>query len=446
MSRPFKNTNSPSGKDESHLKNLRNVSNDIPTEMNYEASVASTRKIAADLLQLKVLINSPNKMLKSSSSFNSHHSKASQASCKIDRSQTFASRQYNPLKLSQIEEQLLKSFEPIPFENTEEIVVLGQRGHWLNKRESTSWIGEKPLCEYEINQDSHPEVITKKPMHTIEYIQELAIRYLKPPSPPVPGEIIIRQERNRMLPPAPPLIIRQQPPRPITPEPIVIREAPPPLPPQIGRKIITISSKRLPPPPRKVIIERLAPLPAKPQSVIIERWLPYNKVKRRVIFQRANESEAVYEQPKNIIIQWEPPQIALRQHYKDLGVIQANPKEYIAKYGASLKKTEELPPFVLEIRPPCGISLAEIKASNKTIYDLEGDLEALSLIDLDKEGLGEYKDFIKCLTNEKKSTLVSVDEFNLANTASYTRNPGRVSESNVYAKHSCSCNHPPPEQ
>lgn len=32
---------------------------------------------------------------------------------------------------------------------------------------------------------------------------------------------------NSLVPPAPPLIIRQQPPRPITPQPLVIREAPP---------------------------------------------------------------------------------------------------------------------------------------------------------------------------------------------------------------------------
>lgn len=34
---------------------------------------------------------------------------------------------------------------------------------------------------------------------------------------------------NSLVPPAPPLIIRQQPPRPITPQPLVIREAPPPV-------------------------------------------------------------------------------------------------------------------------------------------------------------------------------------------------------------------------
>ena len=73
---------------------------------------------------------------------------------------------------------------------------------------------------------------------------------------PAPGEIIIKQERNILPPPAPPLVIRQQPTRAYTPEPLVIREMPPKEPAPIGRKLITITGKRLPPPPRKVVIER----------------------------------------------------------------------------------------------------------------------------------------------------------------------------------------------
>ena len=53
----------------------------------------------------------------------------------------------------------------------------------------------------------------------------------------------------------------------------------------------------------------LAPLPSKPQAVLIERWLPYSQVKRRVIYQRANERDAVVVKPKNVIVQWEAPQV-----------------------------------------------------------------------------------------------------------------------------------------
>lgn len=130
-----------------------------------------------------------------------------------------------------------------------------------------------------------------------------------------------------MLPPAPPLVIRQQPPRPCTPEPLVVREAPPKLPPAVGQKIITISGKRLPPPPRKVIVERLATVPSKPQAVITERWLPYQKAKRRVIFQAAPQ-DPVYCKPKNIIIQWESPNVVVKQE----GLFDFNHEFFILKF------------------------------------------------------------------------------------------------------------------
>lgn len=163
---------------------------------------------------------------------------------------------------------------------------------------------------------------------------------------------MIHQECNTLTPPAPPLIIRQQPCRPSTPEPLIIREAPPKAPPCTGRKLITISGKRLPPAPRKVIIERLAPMPCKPQSVIIERWLPYSDVKRRVIFQKCECQEPVVCKPKNVIVQWQPPEVCVRKEYKYLGVIRANPNDYVQRYGASLTESQYLPDFVKEIKTP----------------------------------------------------------------------------------------------
>lgn len=183
--------------------------------------------------------------------------------------------------LSSIEALILRSTIPITIDETEEITALGQRGIWANRKEALNWKGEIPLSEYTINDDKNPELITKKLVNQLEYIQELAVRYLRPPTPPAPGDIIITQEANTLAPPAPPLVIRQQPNRPCTPEPLVIRELPPKQPVSIGRKVITISGKSIPPPPRKVVIERLAPLPAKPQAVVVERWLPYNQMKRK---------------------------------------------------------------------------------------------------------------------------------------------------------------------
>ena len=54
---------------------------------------------------------------------------------------------------------------------------------------------------------------------------------------------MINQETNYNTNPAPPLIIRQQPARAETPEPLVFREAPPSRPRFLGQKIITISGE-----------------------------------------------------------------------------------------------------------------------------------------------------------------------------------------------------------
>jgi len=292
--------------------------------------------------------------------------------------------------LSRFELAILNSKIPLEINETEEITVMGQRGIWANRQEVINWKGPIPISEYLINEDKNPETLFKKSEQKVEYIQELAIRYLRPPTPPAPGEIIIKQENNTLTPPAPPVIIRQLPARPPTPEPIVYREAPPQPPVEVGRKIITISGKKLPPPPRKVVIERLAPIPSKPQSVIVERWLPYNQTKRKVVLKKSFDNDPVVAKPKNVIIQWEAPEVSVKKEFKYLGIIKANPNEYIQRYANSLKTPRELPEFVLDIKPPAGVVLAA-DVSQSNVHELEGDLEALSLVDLDKEGLAEYR-------------------------------------------------------
>ena len=297
---------------------------------------------------------------------------------------------------SQIEAAILASTEPLNINETEEINVIGNRGIWTNKSEVVGWKGIIPIEEYSINEDTNPEIISKKIKQKLEYIQELAIRYLRPPTPPAPGEIVIVQERNTCTEPAPPLVIRQIPPRPLTPEPLVIREAPPQPPQKFNRNLITISGKKLPPPPRKVIIERLASLPSKPQSIIIERWLPYHKSKRRVLFQKSDTPDPIIVKPKNVIIQWDVPSVIVKKEIKYLGIIKANPIEYLSKYGISLKASTDLPKFVLDIKTPEGLVLAA-NSNTSRIHELEGDVFAMKLVDLDREGLSEYKSNLKNL-------------------------------------------------
>jgi len=128
-------------------------------------------------------------------------------------------------------------------------------------------------------------------------------------------------------------------------------------------------------------------------------------VKRRVIFQKTNETEPVMVKPRNVIIQWEAPVVQVKKDFKDLGIIRANPAEYVARYGSSLKSSKELPPFVLEIKPPAGIILAsDYSESLNNVYELEGDVSALKLIDLDREGLSEYKNFVQQVNRENPSS------------------------------------------
>lgn len=164
-----------------------------------------------------------------------HHMSTSSPTPQLGRASYEQNESYS--YLSEAEAAILRSDAPLYINETEEITVNGQRGIWVNKNEIVNWRGVLPITQYEINQDSNPEIVRKRTQQQINYIQELAIRYLKPPTPPPPGEILICQEINTLTPPAPPLIIRQQPPRPMTPQPLVIREAPPQPPPQQGRKV-----------------------------------------------------------------------------------------------------------------------------------------------------------------------------------------------------------------
>jgi hypothetical protein len=293
--------------------------------------------------------------------------------------------------LSQIEQSILRSANPIEVNETEELTVLGQRGLWLNRAEVNAWRGDIAISEYRIHQDANPQIVTKRVEQVLEYVQELAIRYLRPPTPPAPGEIVITQEPDYKTGPAPPLIIRQAAARAETPEPLVVREAPPQPPAPVGPKRITISGKRLPPPPRKVVIERLAPLPAKPQNVIIERWLPYAESKRRVIFNKAAEVKAEVATPRNVIVQWESPRVNVRKEVKYLGVIRANPAEYVQRYGASLKVHTALPQFVLDIKTPADVGTLAADYRYRSVLELEGQLEGFQYVNLDTEGLSEYR-------------------------------------------------------
>lgn len=287
-----------------------------------------------------------------------------------------------------IEHAIRTATVPIASNETEEATALGYRGILLNRAQLSNWNGSVPINQYKLNNDSNPEVITKVSAQPVEYDQDIQVRYLRPPTPQPHGDLIIKEQPTTVHPVAPPLIIRQIARAPDTPEILVIREHPPAQPPTHPTKIITIPGKIHEPPPRKVIIEKLAPLPAKPNTIVIERWLPYKGLPRRVVFEGARPVQSA-ENVRNLIVEWQAPPATIKKKITYLGTVDADPKEYIAKYGQTLKHTHELPPYVNELeRPP-----AEADYSN----DLIGDVESLKQLDaatLDREGLNIYKRYL----------------------------------------------------
>ena len=323
----------------------------------------------------------------------------------------------NLIYQSALEAAILQANNPLNVEEGDEVTIGNQTGRLINRSEILRWQGVIPLNQYEINIDSQPEIISKKTHQQLMYEQEVAIRYLRPPTPPPPGEILIKQEANIPTPPAPPLVIRQIPPRPDTPPPLVVREAPPRAPASVGQKLITISGKRLPPPPRKVVIERLAPLPSKPQAIMIERWLPYAERKRRIIFQKNTVPDPIIQKPRNVIVQWEAPDVQIKTIYKDLGVVRANPYEYVERFGVSLMNHSQFPDIVrsFNIRPPNGFSFAS-EFVHSSLLDLEGDVHALNLINLDEHGLGEYRAWLnKYLGKSSSQSVISTSAMDMIN-------------------------------
>lgn len=81
----------------------------------------------------------------------------------------------------------------------------------------------------------------------------------------------------------------------------------------------------------------------------------------------------------------------IKREFKYLGVIRANPEEYRNRYGNILVTSKELPQYVLDIPTPNDLVLAANYTPPDPYYELEGDLPALQLFNLESVGLGEYR-------------------------------------------------------
>jgi hypothetical protein len=85
--------------------------------------------------------------------------------------------------------------------------------------------------------------------------------------------------------------------------------------------------------------------------------------------------------------------VEVQQKVINMGVIDADPTEYRHNYKDTM--VSELPQFVRDIKPPEGLRLAADHPAPSNVVELEGDIEALKLVaDLDREGLGAYREFL----------------------------------------------------
>ncbi len=114
-----------------------------------------------------------------------------------------------------------------------------------------------------------------------------------------------------------------------------------------------IIEKPLPPPPpqpRQIIIERLPTPPPKPRTVIFEKWLPYKKVKRPILLQKASPIPPV-KPTRNVIIEYEPLKAYTIRRVIEEGVFRVDPTKY-SNYAAEeadanvriVDRIEDLPP------------------------------------------------------------------------------------------------------
>lgn len=142
------------------------------------------------------------------------------------------------------------------------------------------------------------------------------------------------------------------------------------------------------------MIQDMIDISYKPIDVVLGGCLKFNKVRSKIILNPKPE-DPVPRAPKNVIINWEKQKCVVKERIRILGTENCNPDEYKKTYGEQLIPAEELP----EIANKVGLKAAQTNSgkvlaaetSHKYFNELEGDIHALKMIDLDKEGLSEYK-------------------------------------------------------
>jgi len=99
----------------------------------------------------------------------------------------------------------------------------------------------------------------------------------------------------------------------------------------------------LPPPPRKVIVETFPQLFPSPPDIIFERWLEYPQRTRRVVYHPPGWSPPLPPKIKNVHIIWDQPEVRVEKNFFNLGIHQANPLTYAARFGPTLVHSSQIP-------------------------------------------------------------------------------------------------------
>jgi len=219
-------------------------------------------------------------------------------------------------------------------------------------------------------KDPNPQIIRRPAQNgPVTYSQNIRVRFLQPPAVQPPGPLIIKEVRPPQPPAPAPLRVRQQAPPIPQPPPLILRERPPPIPAAVASQTVVRNLAAAAVPPRSVVIERIPAPPPKPRDIVIERWVPYGAMaKRKTIVQRAEAAKS-YPKPQNVVIQYEQSQVRVVRQFQRLGVTQEDPQAYLQRYGASLLDASALVQqaraagVVEDISPPAVAGLLAASAS-----------------------------------------------------------------------------------
>jgi len=92
------------------------------------------------------------------------------------------------------------------------------------------------------------------------------------------------------------------------------------------------------------------------------------QIPTRTRFVYYRKTPHLYYPIKNVLIQWESPDVEITQRFHYLGIEQADPILYEAMFGPSLVHASQLPPEVFRFPTPHGEVLACNSDSNMPPY------------------------------------------------------------------------------